>query len=259
VAAEAQRSRADLLLVLRLDAVAACTAALDSISLLMKSSLASPNSLLARRFEELRERRQLLAAAAGGEQEHRPRSDNTRLSLQSLAVLVRFGPGDSPEEVAEKSAFLSDVEQRWSRALDALERNIGLLDEERQMRSRLGEFTQELALFDETGPSNRARAVSSQTGTSGETGEIALRPDRNMLDFTSSDVGSKQMAESIALDIQLADPEIELRLMQSMDRFSSGDIAGLVSLLQARRDSLSSDLDNLKKLHAQFKLKAGLD
>jgi len=66
------------------------------------------------------------------------------------------------------------------------------------------------------------------------------------VDYTTTDIGSKQMAESIALDIQLADPEIELRLMQSMDRFSSGDITDLVNLLQARRDSLASDLENLK-------------
>jgi hypothetical protein len=67
------------------------------------------------------------------------------------------------------------------------------------------------------------------------------------------------MAETIALDLQLNDPEIELRLWQSLERFSSGDIADLVGLLQARRDSLATDLENLKQLHEQMKRKAGLD
>ena len=196
---------------------------------------------------------------AEGEQVQKRRKDNTRISLTTLTGMMKIEPGDSPEEITEKSAFLYDVELRWTRALAALERNIGLLDEEREMRSRMGEFTQELALFDETGPSSRTRTVSNEAGSTEQTLESLDPPRRGFLDMETTSMTTDEVAESIAYDIQLADPEIELRLMQSMDRFSSGDIVDLVSLLRARRDSLESDLDSLKEFHEHLKENAGLD
>ncbi|MBW7998010.1 MAG: hypothetical protein FVQ81_15875 [Candidatus Glassbacteria bacterium] len=243
----------------RLDAVVACTAALDSLSRLMIIAQAAPRSNLARQFEALRGRRKRLAAVAGGEEEPAEHRDLSRVSLVELAGFVKIGASESLEEIAEKSAFLSDIESRWSRALAALEHNIGRLDEEREMRTRLGEFAQELALFDETGPSSRAGVAGPEGSDQSRTLESGGPEMDRMQGYQDFSLTPKQMAESLAFDIQLADPETELRLMQELDRFSTGDIADLVELLQARRDSLAADLVGLRRLHEELRQKTGLD
>jgi hypothetical protein len=246
---------------LRLDAVAACTAALDSLSKLMKDSPAGPRGMLATRFENLRQSRMRFASA--DDDSEGPEGDAVsegRMTLGELAGLVEISPHDSPEDIAEKSAFLTDIEIRWSRAMQALEHNIGRLDEEHAMRGRMGEFTQELALFDQTGPSSRVAAVQGSANDGQERSDGGEQPtfggDREFLDYSTN---AKQMAESFSLDIELADPETELRLIHGLDRFSNVDITDLASLLRARRDSLAADLDKLKKLHEQLSRKADLD
>ncbi len=245
---------------LRLDAVAACTAALDSLSRLMKDSPAGPRGMLATRFESLRERRQRFASVDDGAGPDEHFSGEGRMSLGELAGLVKIRSHDSPEEIAEKSAFLSDIEIRWSRALQALEHNIGRLDEEHAMRGRMGEFTQELALFDQTGPSSRAAAVQGSAADGQERSDGGAQPAFGRNDnYSDYSMNAKQMAESISLDIELADPETELRLIHELDRFSNVDITDLAALLRARRDSLATDLDSLRELHEQLSRKANLD
>ena len=248
---------------LRLDAVAACTAALDSLSRLMKDSPAGPRGMLATRFEWLRVRRQRLASVDGDPgQKGQKRQDGgeNRISLADLAGLVETRPQDSPEEIAEKSAFLTDIEIRWSRALEALEQSLVRLDEERVMRSRMGEFTQELALFDKTGPSSRAAAAGDVNGGQFRPDDGARQPmlERSN-DFADLSLSTGQVAESISLDIQMTDPETELRLMQELGRFSADDITGLATLLRSRRDSLAAELDSLRELHEQLSRTTDLD
>jgi hypothetical protein len=245
---------------LKLDAVSACTAALDSLSRLMKDSPAGPRGMLATRFERLRESRQRFASVDGSAGPEGHGQGEGRMSLSELAGLVEIRPHDSPEEIAEKSSFLTDIEIRWSRSLQALEHNIGRLDEEHAMRGRMGEFTQELALFDQTGPSSRAAVVPGSVNDGQERSDGGEQPtfggDRDNLDYSSN---AKQMAESISLDIELADPETELRLIHELDRFSNVDITDLASLLRARRDSLAAELDSLRELHDKLSSKADLD
>ncbi len=245
---------------LRLDAIAALTAALDSLSRLMKVSPAGPRGMLATRFERLRERRQGLASVDGGSGERGQRRGESRMTLTELAGLVKIKPQESAEEIAEKSAFLSDIELRWSRALEALEQNIGRLEEERDMRGRMGEFTQELALFDETGPSGRSAAVQADGNNGQESLDGDRQPSFGPADgYSDYSTNAKQLAESISLNIQISDPETELRLMQELDRFSNLDITDLAALLRARRDSLATDLDNLIELHQQLNREADLE
>ncbi len=251
---------------LRLDAVAACTAALDSLSRLMKDSPAGPRGMLAMRFDRLRARRQRLASVDGepgrkGQQGQKKQDGGeSRISLADLAGLVETRPQDSPEEIAEKSAFLTDIEIRWSRALQALEQSLVRLDEERVMRSRLGEFTQELALFDKTGPSSRAAAAGDVNGGRFRPDDGARQPMMERGDnFADLSLNTSQVAGSISLDIQMTDPETELRLMQELGRFSADDITGLATLLRSRRDSLAADLDSLRELHERLNGKTDLD
>ncbi len=249
---------------LRLDAVASCTAALDSLSRLMKDSPAGPRGMLATRFDRLRARRQGLASVDGEPGRNgRKEQDGgeSRISLADLAGLVETRPQDSPEEIAEKSAFLTDIETRWSRTLQALEQSLVRLDEERVMRSRLGEFTQELALFDKTGPSSRRAAAAGDVNGGRFRADDGAR--QTMLergnDFADLSLNTSQVAESISLDIQMTDPETELRLMQELGRFSADDITGLATLLRSRRDSLAAELDSLRELHERLSRKTDLD
>jgi len=103
----------------------------------------------------------MLAAVAGGEQEHRKPNSKHPASLQSLACWCSLDLGIRLRS-GRKERIPDDIEQRWSRTLDALERNIGLLDEERQMPQPPGRVHPELGLFDKTGPSSRVRTVSSE-------------------------------------------------------------------------------------------------
>jgi hypothetical protein len=123
----------------------------------------------------------------------------------------------------------------------------------------MSEFTQELALFDVTSPSSRAAMTSSSSGNQEHDQNAAPPATERKSAYTDFSVNAKMMAESIELDIQLADPETELRLMQELDHFSTLDIADLAALLRARRDSLTTDLDCLRELHVQLRRQADLD
>ena len=209
------------------------------------------------RIESLRR----LRAQVSSLQVEKPRAEGLAVGLpiDRLLEQIRVTPADSPEEIQEKADFLADVARRWRKSLEDVERSIGRLADEREMRRRLGEFTQELSLFDATSPSSRAGLTSSAAGQpdqarAGEPG-ITSEP-KGLLDITNES-HTTALPEIQPLDVELSNPEAGVLLLQNIDQFSSDELKAVLEKLTARRDSLAQGFDRLRQAESEIRRQAG--
>ncbi|MEA1997249.1 MAG: hypothetical protein U9N45_06395, partial [Gemmatimonadota bacterium] len=247
------------------------TAAIDSVSLELGDPLVERHAKedLLRELDRLRKgreallREQALMSAAientrgKGPGERRGRTGRPSLSIGKLAQAVRIRPEDSREEILEKADFIEDVAGKWKRALAALEKNIDHIEEESAVRKRLGEFAQEIALFDEAGVSSRAQQkrpgpadLAPQPGGEGDKSFAWPADGEAPIDMgmETIDRSENQGPEAAALDLELLDPESDLWLLQALEGISADDLEAAVRLLEARRDSIEKDLKSLEEL-----------
>ncbi|MFH1068575.1 MAG: hypothetical protein V1794_03040 [Candidatus Glassbacteria bacterium] len=268
--ASLRRSQA---LASRLDSLAARIAGLDEEAAGRRNSLAERidreldslagrfetetdggrRALAAGRIDSLRRLRARLASLPAGTDQAESRVAD--LQIDRLLERIKVTPADSPEEILEKADFLADVAGRWRKTLDNLQRSIGRLADEREMRARLGEFTQELSLFDAAGPSSRA-GVSADKASQEKTGEtlVTREPPGGYSDF-SVEPRSGATSAGQSLDIELSNPEGGVPL-QNIDQVSSRELEAVIGRLSARRDSLEQGLSRLRRAESEFRRQA---
>ncbi|MFH1069033.1 MAG: hypothetical protein V1794_05360 [Candidatus Glassbacteria bacterium] len=213
-------------------------------------------ALAAGRIDSLRRLRARLASLPTGGAKADTRTAD--LQIDRLLERIKVTPADSPEEILEKADFLADVAGRWRKTLDNLQHSIGRLADEREMRARLGEFTQELSLFDAAGPSSRAgvSTASADRAAQDKTGEtLVAREPGDYLDF-SVDPRSGVASAGQSLDIELSNPEGGVPL-QNIDQVSSRELEAVIGQLSARRDSLEQGLSRLRQAESEFRRQAG--
>ena len=235
----------------RLAAVSRATAALDSLSRALEAvkDRKQRESLL-KRIEELTAWRSGLIRYSLKPLPP-PGGAGADWSLDRLSQAIRITDQDSPEQILEKADFLADMAARWSRSLTVLEANIKRLDEEKAIRTRLGEFAQELSLFDETGLSSRAGVRPEQSGERGTA--TPVDNGSGFSKFTTSGV----LEELPALDQELSNPETQLYLLQNLEHLSLDDLEAALGRLDGQRDSIRVNLRLLQDLEREFRSRAG--
>ncbi|HUU29409.1 MAG TPA: hypothetical protein VM123_16525 [archaeon] len=235
-----------------LEVISFYTAAIDSLSLELQASRnrAGKGELL-KRIERLRQERAIFSDL--GESPPAKGREGARLSLEKLAGAARIGPRDSPEELREKANFLEDMAGKWMRALGKLEENLDRISEEGAMRKRLGEFAQEISLFDNAGVSSRAGQRSQATPATGQ--ETYRAPDEGTLMLKNESLPPE--AEGLkSLDLELFNLEGDLWLQRNLENLSADEIEAAIRVLEARRDSLENDLRTLRELEQSLRSRA---
>jgi hypothetical protein len=247
----------DKLTALSIQATAYYTSVLDSMTLELKDIRDRKlRREIMEKIERLQEERAILARFSTAAGVRKPREAG--FSLSQLAQAVQVLPQDSPEEIREKADFLTDMAARWSRTLAKLEKNIERLSEEKAIRMRLGEFAQEISLFDETGPSSRAGLKSSSTSPT-DNG----MPTENVLDrqgygdFSIEKLDETFQPGQLSFDLELGELESGMWLLENLENISAGELETAVGLLEARRDSLEENLDILRAMERKMRSKAG--
>ena len=186
----------------------------------------------------------------------RPREpQKAGFSLSQLTQVVQVLPQDSPEEILEKADFLTDVTLRCSRTLAKLEKSIEQLSEERAIRMRLGEFAQEISLFDRAGPSSRAGVRSSSA--SPEDQVLRAEPGESYGDYSTEKIDGTFQPDQVSFDLELGELESGMWLLENLEDISAGELEAAVDLLEARRDSLRKNLDILRAMERGMRSKAG--
>lgn len=189
--------------------------------------------------------------------------------IPDLAATLRVEPDDSPDQVRDKADFAADLAVRVQRGLGLVQAEIRRVRDESAVRLRTGEFAQEMALFDEgltlrrTDTHGPAAAASSPPDKS--TGDMTDGPERGHTDITP-DFGLKgeslvkfqdETTSAGMLDREMYDPDRERLLLGSIESLTPGEIEALLSHLAARRDSLTRDLDTLRRLERALRTQAG--
>ncbi|MBN2289013.1 MAG: hypothetical protein JXQ83_06735 [Candidatus Glassbacteria bacterium] len=168
---------------------------------------------------------------------------------------MEAGPGDSPEDIREKADFLSDMADKWARRLALVDSRIERIKDERLIRVRIGEFTQELSLFDHGTASSRARVEASGTETPDDMQKPVSREE-----VFGPEADFPPLAEpspaGLGRDLELYDLEKSQALTEAVESLSTDDLEGLLRALQARKDSLGTDLDSLRAWGRKLRLKA---
>jgi hypothetical protein len=174
--------------------------------------------------------------------------------LGAEEAVIEIEPGDAPEDILEKADFLSDMADKWEGRLALVNKRIERLDEERLIRQQIGEFTQEISLFDRSQTGSRARVESSETGTRNESptpsDQEVYGPGRD----TDVQIGSPETETS--RDLGLYNPETVLGLSESVGALSVDDLEDFLKALHSRQDSLTADLDSLRVWAQRLRLKA---
>jgi hypothetical protein len=217
-----------------------CAAAADSLSLLLDKtrSVEEVRDIL-RKIGEYRLLRASFASEARDVYQARART----LGVQATALEIEAG--DSPEDIREKADFLSDMADKWERHLVLINTRIERLEDERSIRQRIGEFAQEISLFDHGAASSRAQVKSSGTGPQ----EEGHTPP-GVEDFFPGETRPPSVSEAtetpVAKDLELYDLEKSLALSEAIESLSYIDLEDLLRILQSRQDSLKTDLDSLR-------------
>ena len=236
----------------RLAAISLATAALDSLSRALEVVRDRKlREAVLKRIEQLTAWRSSLTRYSLKPSQP-PGGAGTGWSLERLSQAVRITERDSPEEILEKADFLADMAARWSRSLTVLKANIKRLDEEKAIRTRLGEFAQELSLFDETGLSSRAGVRPEQSGQRGAGTAVD-----NGTGFSKFTVTGEFLEELPALDQELSNPETQLYLLQNLEHLSLDDLETALGRLEEQRDSVQINLRLLQDLEHDFRSRAG--
>jgi hypothetical protein len=239
---------------LRRTAGEAYSAALDSLSQALETAgNQGERRVLLKSIEKLRQARASLSQTAEPGASRRP--GEPALGLEQLREVALITPQDSQEEIREKADFLSDVAGRWSRALEQIRKGIGRLSDEKEIRQRLGEFAQEISLFDGTAVSSRTATRSAPEALSDKA--PAPGTERAVSDFAPVFSETGTAASTQSLDLELYDPEADLRLLQNLEHFSRDDLESAISRLAARSDSLQAELGLLRALELDLRKKAG--
>ena len=217
-----------------------CAAAADSLSLLLDKtrSVEEVRDIL-RKIGEYRLLRASFASEARGVYQARTRA------LGVKATALEIEAGDSPEDIREKADFLSDMEDKWERHLALINTRIERLEDERSIRQRIGEFTQEISLFDHGAASSRAQVKSSGTGPQ-EDDRTPLGVEDYPPEGTTPPSVSEATEIPVAKDLELYDLEKSLALSEAIESLSYIDLEDLLKVLQSRQDSLKTDLDSLR-------------
>ena len=247
----------DKLTARSIQATAYYTSVLDSITLELKDIRARELRLeVMEKIERLQAERAVLARFSTAAGVRKPREAG--FSLSQLAQVVQVLPQDSPEDIREKADFLTDMAARWSRTLTKLEKSIERLSEESSIRMRLGEFAQEISLFDETGPSSRAGLRSSSTSPADNGMQTENVLDRQGYgDFSTEKIGETFQPDQLTFDLELGELESGMWLLENLENLSAGELEAAVGLLEARRDSLEENLDILRAMERDIRSKAG--
>ena len=247
-------TRNDELTALSLQASAYYTSVLDSMTLALKDVRDRKLRLeIVEKIEQLQTERAALARFSTATKARKRHEGG--FSLSQLERVVQVFPKDSPEEIREKAGFLEDIAARWLRTLEELEKSIERLSEERAIRRRLGEFAQEIALFDATGPSSRAGVKSSATSPE----DFGLRTEsmEGYGDFSTEATSQLFQPGTLILDLELGELESGMWLLQYLENLSADELEAAVGLLEVRRDSLKVNLEILRTMERDMRTKAG--
>ena len=228
-----------------------CAAAVDSLSLLLdKSRSVEEVRDILRKIGEYRLLRASFASEAGGVY----LASAGTLGVQATALEIEAG--DSPEDIREKADFLSDMSDKWERHLALINTRIERLEDERSIRRRIGEFAQEISLFDHGAASSRAQVKSSGTGPQEED-----RAPPVLGDFPQEEATPPFVSETaeipVARDLELYDLEKTLALSEAIESLTYDDLEDLFKVLQSRQDSLKADLDSLRAWGRRLRQEAG--
>jgi len=217
-----------------------CAAAADSLSLLLDKtrSVEEVRDIL-RKIGEYRLLRASFASEVRGVCQARARA----LGVQATALEIKAG--DSPEDIHEKADFISDMADKWERHLALINTRIERLEDERSIRQRIGEFAQEISLFDHGAASSRAQVKSSGTGPQEEDRAPPVLGDFPQEEATPPFV-SEATETPVVKDLELYDLEKPAALSETVESLSYDDLEDLLRVLQSRQDSVKADLDSLR-------------
>jgi len=230
-----------------------CRAVIDSLSLLPgKSRSAVQVRDILQKIGEYRILRTVFTpkedAAAAGTYAHQAQE------VAGRAAALAVEPGDSPEDIREKADFLSDMADKWQQRLALIVERIGRLEDERSIRQRIGEFAQEISLFDAGSASSRARVTSSGPETREQDqpppGRQVFGPE------PETPLSQESVSEVTGRDLELYDLEKTPISSEGIESLSSGDLEELLRIFQSREDSLRDDLDSLRAWGRRLRLKA---
>jgi hypothetical protein len=230
------------------------TAAVDSLTAVLGRTRGTrEREELLGRIGELRLRRVALYV-----QEEPGGRKTTAAGLAGVSRALEIGPEDGPEEIREKADFVDDLTDKLSRSLRGVETDIGRLSEENALRRRIGEFAQDISLFDEGLAANRAQArAGGAIGTppSSATG----KPDEGIRILTQGQGGEQFGKGGGAIDLETSDLEKDQALLRNLESLSTRELEAALGQLKTRRDSLRTDLDSLRALARNFREKAAQD
>jgi len=237
-----------------LQATAYYTSVLDSLTLELKDIRNKKlRGEVIKKIERLQAERAALARYSTAARAGKPSEAGFSLSQLVQAVLVL--PQDSPEEIREKADFLTDIAARWSRTLAEVEKNIERLSDERAIKRRLGEFAQEISLFDGTGPSSRAGVKSSPTSPDDKV--FRTESAEGYADYSTDGFGGTSQPGQLTSDLELGELESGMWLLENLDNLSADKLEAAIGLLQTRRDSLQKRLEILRAMERGIRSKAG--
>lgn len=224
------------------------TSEIDSLSRNLQGSRGR-TALLAR-IEALDRERSRLAAGmpTPGRPDYNPGS----------TAFLRLDPSDTPEEVRDKLNLAGDLSARVQRSLTRIDSDIRRIRDESAVRRRIGEFTQDLALFDQ-GLASR-RVESRLEGPQRSAGDVSAGYlDRGIVSTDKRVEGDFALppedmsAGGVSLDRDLHDPEREQALLAGLGSLSPAELDKALARLQARRDSLVADLQRLSEVEKSLR------
>ncbi len=186
-----------------------------------------------------------------------------------LAAALRVRPDDSPDQVRDKADFAADLAVRVQRGLGLVQAEIRRVRDESAVRLRTGEFAQEMALFDEGLTLRRTEthgpAASAPGPADKSAGDVTEVPERggsgDIFESGLKGESSIQSPDAVSgagtIDREMYDPDRERLLLGGIESLSPGEIEALLSRLAARRDSLTRDLETLRRLERALRTQAG--
>ncbi|MEA2062110.1 MAG: hypothetical protein U9P14_00305 [Gemmatimonadota bacterium] len=171
------------------------------------------------------------------------------------ANLVSISPGDSPEEIREKADFIMDLSEKWQRHISLIGRQIGRLKDESALRRQIGEFAQEISLFDNALTGRRANDRVSATGSDDRDAHKVL--DSQWREPQTGPPVFSEPAQSVpGMDLELHDPDKVPVLSEVIGSLDPDDLEIYIRALQSRRDSLEADLDSLRAWERKLRRKS---
>jgi hypothetical protein len=179
----------------------------------------------------------------------------TRLRNRCLAYLntapgaipvveIQLEPDDSPRQIAQKSDFMLDQSDRLKKAAGSIDKKLGEMKGEIELRRRLADFVGDLAAFDP-----RSESISGSIQRS----ENAVAATRDQANIPDSD--EKARFGQISSDLSLSQIilNFETNWPANTAQLSSDELEEWIGQLERQQKQLLSTADSLAQKAREFR------